>query len=526
MMRSDAERLVTAYVQPVYGEATGLLRARARKMCRGPWFHRALGIVLLPLLLVPSEGDAQELRLRLLHPDGTTAAAGVLVEAVRVAIHDSVHRGVTSSTGLAVLRLGRPGHYRIRALRIGFSPTELGEVLLASGEVYAPSPMLLDATRVRLDSVRVSTIRTCGATGLAGSFVAGAIAQARFALAASTMPTPDGVATAFWRRFQIFVDQDLTPLIPLRFVHHQSPTETPFQSIGVDSLLRRGFVYEERGSLRFSAPDAKVLLSTEFVQRHCFQAAAADYGNERWIGVDFEPSPGAAFGAMGGIAGTIWIDRESSELRRVTFRFVGAGELIGDAVAGGALSFRRLSSGAWFIDRWELRMPRTRRFAVADVRDRAPPTSVIVTEALEVVGGVVDSVRLDGVMVFARRMTSEEVLPEIASRVGDRPSCPIAGRMAEEPGMLFGQVIDARGNPVHGHTVRASWLESGRSRFASPELREQRDHRADAGFFVFCGLPIGVPVRLALLANLGVSASVRLTLEDPSQSTNLTVKAR
>jgi hypothetical protein len=119
------------------------------------------------------------------------------------------------------------------------------------------------------------------------------------------------------------------------------------------TLAVRGFV---RGSLtagwEYFAPDENVLLSKDFADTHCFRVVR-DRKREREIGVSFEPSPDRKIGE---VAGVIWLDEESAELREIVFRFVNIGE-VERFKPGGNVHFRRLASGAWIVDDWRLRFP-------------------------------------------------------------------------------------------------------------------------------------------------------------------------
>src|SRR5690606_11413611 len=135
-----------------------------------------------------------------------------------------------------------------------------------------------------------------------------------------------------------------------------------------DALLVDGFVRSENGAVVFSAPDAEVLLSEPFVESHCFTAGTERTDQSDWVGVEFAPIP-ARRNRVNALAGSIWLDRRTSELRRVEFRFLGADDLLSGVHAGGALDFRRLAGGTWMIDRWEVRMPRPVAEAVGGGRD-------------------------------------------------------------------------------------------------------------------------------------------------------------
>jgi len=111
-------------------------------------------------------------------------------------------------------------------------------------------------------------------------------------------------------------------------------------------------------------PDARVLLSSDFADSHCFRIVDSagleeeQAAGERWVGLAFEPAPEPA--SVIRIGGTLWLDRASGELRQVQFQYRwyeprrqiwapwGAG-------SGGTIRYRGLDDGRWIIEWWELR---------------------------------------------------------------------------------------------------------------------------------------------------------------------------
>jgi hypothetical protein len=56
------------------------------------------------------------------------------------------------------------------------------------------------------------------------------------------------------------------------------------------------------------------------------------------------------------VRGSAWVDRRTSELRRLEFRYVNASQDI-ERDAGGDMDFVRFPNGAWVISQWNIRMP-------------------------------------------------------------------------------------------------------------------------------------------------------------------------
>jgi hypothetical protein len=127
----------------------------------------------------------------------------------------------------------------------------------------------------------------------------------------------------------------------------------PFGAIAPESLATTGYVHgDEKGGWISFGPDEMVLRSEAFAATHCFKAVR-DPARPRDIGVAFEPIPDRV---VPDIAGVIWVDRSTAELREIVFSFVNAG-VLSRFDAGGFTRFRHVPSGAWLVDEWRLHMP-------------------------------------------------------------------------------------------------------------------------------------------------------------------------
>jgi hypothetical protein len=87
------------------------------------------------------------------------------------------------------------------------------------------------------------------------------------------------------------------------------------------------------------------------------------------VGLGFEP---VADRRLTDIAGVLWLDPRSAELRDLEFHYTNLGQWAGTR-AGGSITFARLPSGAWVIRKWYIRAPVPlvrRRLAGAEVRLR------------------------------------------------------------------------------------------------------------------------------------------------------------
>jgi hypothetical protein len=127
----------------------------------------------------------------------------------------------------------------------------------------------------------------------------------------------------------------------------------PWRALPVDTLRRNGYVTVGRDdSTTYYAPGLDMLLSPVFVEDHCFRLARGS--DAQRLGLEFEPT--SARHRVAEIKGTLWLDRASSEFRRLEFRYVNVPPEQADH-AGGDLEFVRMAGGGWVISRWSISMP-------------------------------------------------------------------------------------------------------------------------------------------------------------------------
>jgi hypothetical protein len=127
----------------------------------------------------------------------------------------------------------------------------------------------------------------------------------------------------------------------------------PFGVRDATLLAADGYVVgNEKSGWTYYAPDEAVLLSDQFAASHCFQVVR-DRDRKGQVGIRFEPVSGRI---VPDIAGVLWVDESTAELRELTFRYVNAG-VLERFKAGGFARFRRVPSGSWIVDSWALSAP-------------------------------------------------------------------------------------------------------------------------------------------------------------------------
>jgi hypothetical protein len=233
---------------------------------------------------------------------------------------------------------------------------------LATGQDVAQS-ISLASIAVALDTVKVAGRNACLARGDTVVATYAIWEQVRAALAAAQLTTRNKDLSASIMTY----DRTLDPTFPR--VRRQSTSfgtvlsGRPWRSTTADSLRRFGYVVPDLlGGKVFYAPDLDVLLSTGFLEDHCFRLARAS--NSTRIGLEFEPTRDRS--EVVDIRGTAWLDRASAELRSVDFRYDNLSVVESDARPGGQMEFVRVKNGLWAIARWNIRMP-----AIAEFNERA-----------------------------------------------------------------------------------------------------------------------------------------------------------
>ena len=278
------------------------------------------------------------------------------------------------------------GLYTLRVERLGFTSYE-SEPFRLDGDSASVRDFRMQARAVVLQALDVAVAPRCDAPH---ELAAGAVAlweEARKALAvASWTALSDRIVyhvTHYKRTFDV----------GMRLTQEDSQSVTvraprgPFASIPVDSLLSRGFVQpapEGRGWLYFG-PDPDVLLSDAFLEHYCFRAAPNSLEKDM-VGLDFEP---VGPEEVPGIEGTLWLDRDTFELRSIEYSFTRIPYRVAKP-AGGRIEFAALPDGGWIIDYWSMRVP------VLRDPGRVPIRSVTLEGYIETVRQLTGAFRSDG----------------------------------------------------------------------------------------------------------------------------------
>jgi hypothetical protein len=344
-------------------------------------------------------------------------------------------RALTNERGEFRVSASQPGGYRVRTMRIGLRPVVSETVALPVVGDLARR-VVLSGLPLALDTMHVVDRNACRAFTDSGAATFAVWDQIRTALIAAELTAASRTIAATTVGYERALD--LGPGLGTgRVLRQHSTVSTNYvtnawRTLPPDSLRRVGYVVTDRdNSTVYYAPGLDMLLSSRFVDDHCFRLTT-DRKQIGALGIIFEPTPERKKGVPE-IRGTLWLDRASSELRRLEFRYVNVSP-DQEEQAGGDLEFVRMRDGAWAISRWNIRMP-----VVVQVDLPGHGTEPRVTE-LRVAGGE---------LALARRAndTLWSAPPRVLTGilVDSLSGSPVAGASVAISGTDLDATSDARG---------------------------------------------------------------------------------
>lgn len=337
-------------------------------------------VATMTALALPGLARAQTLR------GAVVDRASVPVPGVVVSLLDIesmvVTRALTDERGMFRLVAAHGGTFRVRTLRIGYRPTTSEPISLGAGQDVSQT-IVVTGIPFSLAAVRIEARSACRPVAdPAAAAMFEVWEQARAALMATQLTAAARAVIAT----TITYDRTLDPtgrrvLEQNASVRSQLVTQ-PWRELSPDNLRRLGYVVTDPDrSVTYHAPGLDALLSSVFVEDHCFRLIQGSSGR---LGIAFEPTA-ARQGrrAPAEIRGALWIDRTSAELRSLDFRYTNIPSAQ-EEHAGGTMDFVRMSNGAWAISQWAIRTP------VLEAIEAAPKFGGTDTSiaAIKVTGGV------------------------------------------------------------------------------------------------------------------------------------------
>ncbi|MCH7717766.1 MAG: carboxypeptidase regulatory-like domain-containing protein [Gemmatimonadetes bacterium] len=349
------------------------------------------------------------------------------------------YRTLTTRDGHFTFRLSpyHRGPFRLRSERIGYR-VSVTDWFHVSSEDTRNLIIRVSALPVPLSSIEVRESTECKVRPTEDEQTAVVWEEARKALAAASW-------TALQQLYHVvsnLYDRDMDGRRRrVRQEHHRPSiglSSMPFVARAPIELLQNGYVSDEDGVVVYYAPDAEVLQDDGFLGTHCFRLRRGDDEEAALIGLGFEPVPSRK---LPDVEGVLWLDRQSSELRSLEFRYVNLPRhLRADGPSGGTVEFMPLPSGAWIVHRWRIGIPTAFREErvnplARELRRRA--------DAFRYTGGEVLTIT-DG----AGNRVYQAVLAQLTGVVVDstrgEPQ-PLAGAIVRIAGSWFADTTDAEG---------------------------------------------------------------------------------
>ncbi|MBI5599981.1 MAG: carboxypeptidase regulatory-like domain-containing protein [Gemmatimonadetes bacterium] len=469
--------------------------------CRVRLYVSCVRLVALLLVAAPAVLSAQSLQGTLLRAD-SVPAAGVIVVASRGARDSVLARTITNGNGRYALDVSA-GAVRLRALRIGHRPVLIGEFTVAAG-ARRDTRTVLPNDPIVLATVTTEASSSCRQTGTAGVNVATVFEEARKALLSTTLKSGDGDPLSRLSVYGQARTMGNRPVGDLELEFKEGVTVKPFQSLRPDSLAKVGYMETDLASHTYYAPDADVLLSETFAASHCLGLTDGKGERAGWIGLTFRPQQFKR--NFVDVSGTLWLDRASNELRRMEFKYEGLPIALQRLDAGGVVEFTRLPDGIWFVNRWELLMPRI-------TLPPAPPRAA----GMFVRGGEVWWIKRGRDLLYTNGRTEPPpptrtvAKAPVDSTPEEAPCTPATPGGAA--GLLLGAVLDERGAPLADVIVTVEWQQNygtaggGQITWQTQGLStvSLRD-----GTFAICGVPSAR--LLTLTAQYGTRKAPRVTV--------------
>jgi hypothetical protein len=403
--------------------------------------QKILMCAMAAALVLPSVASGQTVR-------GTVAGADAQpVSGVVVLLVDSMSqvaaRALSDARGAFVVATTRAGTYRLRTLRIGFRSTISDPVELRTGGEITKQ-IVLSPVPVGLDTMRVVDASVCRAFTDSGAATFRVWEQVRTALTATQLTSASRTIAATTVVYDRTLDKNSGRVLQQRSTTSTDYVTRAWRTAPPDSLHRAGYVVERRdNSVEYYGPGLDMLLSSAFVDDHCFRLTT-DRKQPSLLGIAFEPTPERKKG-VAELRGTLWVDRASSELRRMEFRYVNVPPEV-EPQAGGQVEFIRMRDGTWAIASWNIRMPVVEQVVVPGHGAEPRVTSV------QVAGGDLTLTRRGADTLWSRASlaTTDGATPA-EPRVASAQPAQTAPVLAQRAAVFVGIVVnDSTHAPIAG----------------------------------------------------------------------------
>lgn len=367
--------------------------------------------------LAPASASSQVVSGRVVEDASGHAVLGAQVVLVDGAGEE---RGsvLTGAGGGFRLQAPGPGRYRLRTDRIGYRSTWSDALTLAAEEA-AVVEIRVTTEAISLGTIAVETRLRCRIRTESGRAVTVVWEEARKALSTARLTAARPLRYAVTRYTRRLDPEGLRVLDERRTGRTAFHAVSPFASRPATQLASEGYVVPGPGTdLLYFGPDADVLLSSTFLDQHCFRLTE-DVDRPGRIGLAFEP---VLDRLLPDIRGVLWLDRVTAELRHLEYSYTRLPwRGIPPDRFGGRVDFERLGTGDLIVRRWRIRMPVVAERQRPSLLSGSRGTVRYVAEVLED-GGEVEEVRSESGEVLSRASGAV-----VAGTVSDGSGAPLPG---------------------------------------------------------------------------------------------------
>ncbi|MCZ6917401.1 MAG: carboxypeptidase-like regulatory domain-containing protein [Gemmatimonadetes bacterium] len=298
--------------------------------------HSPVGRLLVLLALTAGAGvfDASAQGISGTVVDGSSAIGVGMGFVVLLDENDAeVMRTLTDADGAFAFRRVRPGRYRLKSERIGYSAVETPLFEFGPRETQT-FRIEIELLPLRLSSIEIREETNCRNRPGEGEATALLWEEIRKALAAATWTSAQRGYRYRHTMYLRDLDRNAERVESEQTEEKTGFFRTPFLSRSAEELAEHGYAVEEDGDIWFYAPDDQVLQHDAFLSTRCFRVVRDTTGEQVRIGLAFEPERGRR---NPDIAGVLWLDERSSELRTLEYEYRNLVGGVEDDRLGGTL---------------------------------------------------------------------------------------------------------------------------------------------------------------------------------------------
>jgi hypothetical protein len=267
--------------------------------------------------------------------------------------NNEVARALSSGDGSFLLQAPDAGVFRLRSERIGYRAHESGPLVLPSDSTVSYA-LRVTPFPVVLSTIEVTGEDQCRVNPEQAAETAVVWEEIRKALAGTAW---DGTQERVYYRkygYERHLTADRRRIVDETGSVVQGVASQPYQSLPAAQLARDGYVVAQDDGALYALPDAEVLLDDTFLASHCFRVVRDSIVRPGQLGLAFEPAQDRD---ITDVRGALWLEEETSRLKRLEVTFTRLPGGVRDRYAGGEVEFFQLPSGAWIVQRWQLFTP-------------------------------------------------------------------------------------------------------------------------------------------------------------------------